>query len=105
MYGYDQRVEVFGSEGVILVSNNTTDRAVVSDAQGTHAALPLFFFVERYADAYLAEMTAFIEAIQNDTAPLVTGRDGREPVAMAHASRLSYDENRPVSLKEIDPSR
>lgn len=104
-YGYDQRVEVFGSGGVILVSNKKPDEVAVSDGHGTHAALPLFFFVERYVDAYLAEMKAFVEAVQHDTVPLVTGRDGREPVVMAYAARLSYRENRPVLLREVDPSR
>jgi len=102
VYGYDQRVEVFGSEGVIKVSNNTPHTAVVSNANGVHAPLPLFFFIERYVEAYVAEMKEFIECIQQNTTPLVTGIDGRIPVVMAYAAKKSFDENRPVKLTEVD---
>jgi myo-inositol 2-dehydrogenase/D-chiro-inositol 1-dehydrogenase len=102
MYGYDQRVEVFGSKGMVAVSNNTPDSAVVSDAQGVHGTLPLFFFVERYTDSYIAEMQAFIECVQQDKVPPVTGIDGRIPVVMGYAARRSYEDNRPVKLSEVD---
>ncbi|MFQ5612146.1 MAG: inositol 2-dehydrogenase [Anaerolineae bacterium] len=102
IYGYDQRVEVFGSEGVALVANETPHRAVVSDADGVHAALPLYFFLERYNEAYIAEMKAFIEAVREDQPPSVTGLDGRIPVVMGLAAWRSVRENRPVRLSEID---
>jgi myo-inositol 2-dehydrogenase/D-chiro-inositol 1-dehydrogenase len=102
-YGYDQRVEVFGSGGLVAVSNNTSDSAVVSDAQGIHGPLPLYFFIERYVDSYIAEMEAFIECVQQDKTPPVTGIDGRVPVVMGYAARKSYEENRPVRLDEISP--
>jgi myo-inositol 2-dehydrogenase/D-chiro-inositol 1-dehydrogenase len=102
VYGYDQRVEVFGDQGMVGVSNNTPDSAVVSNAQGVHGALPLFFFVERYTDSYIAEMEAFIECIREDGEPLVTGRDGRIPVVMGQAAATSYREGRPVELSEIE---
>ncbi len=102
VYGYDQRVEVFGSQGMVTVSNRAPDAAVISDAHGIHEPLPQFFFVERYADAYVAEMQAFIACIQKDTPPPVTGRDGRIPVVMGYAARLSYEEHRPVRLSEVE---
>jgi len=101
VYGYDQRVEVFGSEGMVVVSNNKPDTAEWSTADGVHSSLPLFFFIERYVDSYIAEMQAFIECIQQDKAPPVTGMDGRIPVVMGYAARKSYKENRPVKLSEI----
>jgi len=104
IYGYDQRVEVFGSGGVVMVSNNTPHTAVVSNAIGVHAPLPLFFFIERYTEAYIAEMKAFIECIQQDTIPPVTGIDGRIPVVMGFAAKKSFNENRPVKLTEVDMS-
>jgi len=100
-YGYDQRVEVFGSGGMVAVSNKTPDSAVVSDAEGVHGPLPLYFFIERYVDSYIAEMEAFIECIQQDRMPPVTGIDGRIPVVMGYAARRSYEENRPVRLGEV----
>jgi len=101
VYGYDQRVEVFGSEGMVMVSNRTPDTAVLSDGKGVHAAKPLYFFIERYAEAYVIEMKAFIRSILEDTPPPVTGRDGRIPVVMAYAARKSAQENRPVRLSEV----
>ncbi len=102
VYGYDQRVEVFGSEGVVVISNNTPDTVVVSNASGIHAPLPLFFFIERYTEAYIAEMKEFIECIQQDTTPPVTGIDGRIPVVMGYAAKKSYQDNRPVRLSEVE---
>jgi myo-inositol 2-dehydrogenase / D-chiro-inositol 1-dehydrogenase len=101
VYGYDQRVEVFGSRGNVIVSNNKPHNAVYSDTDGVHAALPLYFFLERYIEAYTAEMSAFIEAVQQDQAPPVSGIDGRIPVVMGLAAWKSYRENRPVKLSEI----
>jgi len=102
VYGYDQRVEVFGSEGVVIVGNDKPNTAVVSDSTGVHGALPLFFFVERYTESYLAEMRAFIAAVREDRTPSVTGLDGRIPVVMGYAAKKSFDEKRPVRLSEIE---
>ncbi|MFC1715198.1 inositol 2-dehydrogenase [Candidatus Poribacteria bacterium] len=102
VYGYDQRVEVFGSEGMIAVSNNTPDSAVLSNPNGVHAPLPLFFFMERYTESYIAELGAFIECVQQDSEPPVTGADGRAAVVIGYAAKKSYEENRPVKLIEVD---
>jgi myo-inositol 2-dehydrogenase/D-chiro-inositol 1-dehydrogenase len=102
VYGYDQRVEVFGSEGVVMVSNNTPDSAVVSDATGVHGALPLHFFMDRYIESYINEIQAFIEYLQGRISSPVTGLDGRIPVVMAYAAKRSYLENRPVRLSEVE---
>jgi myo-inositol 2-dehydrogenase/D-chiro-inositol 1-dehydrogenase len=102
VYGYDQRVEVFGSAGMVSVSNNTPDRHVLSDAQGVHAALPLYFFMQRYTESFIAEMTEFVQCLQKDTAPPVTGRDGRRPVVIGLAAQKSLRENRPVRVSEIE---
>jgi myo-inositol 2-dehydrogenase/D-chiro-inositol 1-dehydrogenase len=105
VYGYDQRVEVFGSRGMVAVTNNKPDSAVVSDATGERGSLPLFFFVERYTDSYVAEMKAFVECVVNDTPLPVSGLDGRIPVVMGYAAKKSYRERRPVRLSEIGGSR
>jgi myo-inositol 2-dehydrogenase/D-chiro-inositol 1-dehydrogenase len=102
VYGYDQRVEVFGSGGSIVAANRTPDNAIYSNADGVHAAKPLYFFIERYTDAFIAEMKEFITCILEDKTPSVTGIDGRIPVVMGLAARKSYRENRPVKLSEID---
>jgi myo-inositol 2-dehydrogenase/D-chiro-inositol 1-dehydrogenase len=105
VYGYDQRVEVFGSKGMLLAENNTPHRTIHSDARGVHAALPLYFFIERYTDSYIAEMQSFIRCIQDDTPPPVTGLDGRVPVVIGRAALKSLREGRPVQMAEIDSER
>ena len=101
VYGYDQRIEVFGSEGSISIANDIPDTATLSDAGGVHAALPLHFFLERYTEAYVAEIKAFVQAISSDSTPPVAGLDGRIPVVMGLAAWKSYRKNRPVALSEI----
>jgi myo-inositol 2-dehydrogenase/D-chiro-inositol 1-dehydrogenase len=100
-YGYDQRVEVLGSQGSVATNNNYPNTAVISTADAVRRDLPLSFFMERYTESYVAELVAFVEAIQNDRPAPVNGLDGRIPVVMGLAARRSYDENRPVRLAEI----
>ena len=102
VYGYDQRVEVFGSKGMVTAANPLTDTVTFSDSAGTRAAAPPYFFIERYKPAFLAELQAFLTCIREDTAPLVTGEDGRVPVVMGFAAMQSLRENRPVRLDEIE---
>jgi myo-inositol 2-dehydrogenase/D-chiro-inositol 1-dehydrogenase len=101
VYGYDQRVEVFGSKGMASTENNTPNRSRLSTSDGVREDLPLYFFMERYIESYLNEMNAFIECIIEDKVPPVTGQDARVPVVMGKAARLSYEQNRPVALSEI----
>ena len=101
VYGYDQRVEVFGSGGMVQVSNNTPNSAVYSDSDGVHAAKPLYFFLERYTQSFIDEMRQFCEAVAQGRPTPVTGIDGRIPVVMGMAAWKSYREKRPVKLSEI----
>lgn len=102
VYGYDQRAEVFGSGGMAATANNTPNTSVYSDAEGVHAEKPLYFFLERYMDSFVAEMRDFIAAVREDTVTPVTVEDGRVPVVIAMAAKRSLDENRPVRLSEIE---
>lgn len=97
-YGYDQRVEVFGSKGVVLVSNKTPDNHILMNAERSESSKPLFFFLERYKDSFITEMQAFIDAIVNDTNTLVSGMDGLIPVRIGLAAKKSFAENRPVRV-------
>ena len=101
VYGYDQRVEVFGSEGMVMVKNNTPDTHVSLDREGTHASLPLNFFMERYTESYLREMQAFVNSILENKPVPVNGNDGLMAVAIGLAAAKSAKENRPVKLSEI----
>ena len=101
VYGYDQRVEVFGSAGALEARNETPDRVVHSSADGVYSARPLYFFLERYMESFIAEMSEFVRCVRQDQPPPVSGLDGRIPVVMAMAASRSYQEGRPVRLSEI----
>ena len=101
VFGYDQRVEVFGSGGEARTGNVHPNQVTISDANSVRRDLIMHFFVERYFESYVAEMTAFIDAIENDTDVPVSGADGRAPVVMAMAGLRSLGENRPVKLNEF----
>jgi myo-inositol 2-dehydrogenase/D-chiro-inositol 1-dehydrogenase len=100
-YGYDQRAEVFGTEGCIAISNDSDSNAVFSGKDGVVAEKPMFFFLERYMMAYATEVDCFVEAIINDTPTIVNAQDGLEPVLIGLAARKSVDEHRPVRIDEI----
>jgi len=101
VYGYDQRVEVFGSEGMVTVANNTPDTHIYLDRTGVHTALPLNFFMERYTESYLREMQAFVDSLRSGTPVPVTGHDGLIAVRIALAAAKSAKENRPVEVAEV----
>jgi myo-inositol 2-dehydrogenase / D-chiro-inositol 1-dehydrogenase len=101
VYGYDQRLEVFGSMGMAKVDNNKPDTHVLYNADGTHGPLPLNFFMDRYVASYLAEMKVFIDSLLNDIEIPVNGLDGLEAMKIALAANISYKQNRPVLTKEV----
>jgi myo-inositol 2-dehydrogenase/D-chiro-inositol 1-dehydrogenase len=78
-YGYDQRIEAFGENGMLQAGNRRSTTVAFSGAATTAAQDPLLhFFIERYAAAYVAEIDHFVDCVENGTAPLVGYRDGRE---------------------------
>ena len=101
VYGYDQRLEVFGSAGAARAENQATDTVLKSDDGGIHSAKPPRFFMDRYTDCYITEFREFIDCVLHDKTPPVTGRDGRLAVVIGHAAIKSRKENRPVRLSEI----
>lgn len=103
-YGYDQRVEVFGERGMVRVENPKPHQAVLSSEDGDYSPPLLHFFVERYAESYVRELTDFLSCVREGKQPPVTGRDGKIPVVMGYAAKRSLEEGRPVKLSEIDPS-
>jgi len=101
IYGYDQRIEVFGADGMLWAENKTAHNTGRGDATGMHRPQPQHFFMDRYTESFVAEMKAFVEAILSDTPAPVTGHDGRVPVVMGMAAKRSLAENRWVSVSEI----
>lgn len=100
VYGYDQRMEVFGNAGSLESSNLLPDHVTHRNNAAVAGAKPLYFFLERYNQSFIVELQAFIDAIIADEPVPVSGMDGRMPVVMGLAARRSYDENRPVRLDE-----
>jgi myo-inositol 2-dehydrogenase/D-chiro-inositol 1-dehydrogenase len=101
VYGYDQRIEVFGSEGMITADNNTATRTRLTTAEAVMSDVPLHFFIERYTEAYLAEMRAFVDCVAKDIEPPATGADGRISIVLAKAAQLSLETGRVVKVSEI----
>lgn len=102
VYGYDQRVEVFGSEGCAQDENDIPNTAVLSTAEGTTYGTAYKVMWDRYTGAFVAEMQAFAQAVANDTETPVTGEDGLYPVLMAAAATKSLHEGRPVKISEVE---
>lgn len=100
-YGYDQRAEVFGSKGQVSISNDTTSSAVLSNEDGVTAEKPLYFFLERYMQAYAEEMNQFVDSIVNDKPVPANADDGLKAVLIGLAAKKSYEEKRPVKISEI----
>jgi myo-inositol 2-dehydrogenase / D-chiro-inositol 1-dehydrogenase len=77
VYGYDQRVEVFGSLGMVAVSNNTPDTHVYCDGEGVHSAKPLYFFLERYSESFLTDGVGSSEIVPGEPASKTVGNQLR----------------------------
>lgn len=100
-YGYDQRVELLGSEGMLQAENVLENTLVKSTAGGVIGAKPTYFFLERYMPAYTAEWAAFVEAVTSGGAYPVDLADGITALAMAEAATRSAQEEKPVRLADV----
>lgn len=97
-YGYDQRVEVFGSGGRLIAGNRTSTTVELADGHAVSSDKPLHFFLERYADAYRIELDAFLDAVAKGTPMPVGAADGRQALVLADAALRSLQEGRPVTV-------
>jgi myo-inositol 2-dehydrogenase / D-chiro-inositol 1-dehydrogenase len=101
-YGFDQRVEVFGSAGMAASENPLAHTGVVFTAEGaSRPALP-HFFLQRYVPSYLREWAAFRHAVRNGAAPPVSTRDARAPLVIGLAALRSLRDRRPVGTREVE---
>jgi myo-inositol 2-dehydrogenase/D-chiro-inositol 1-dehydrogenase len=101
VYGYDQRLEIFGSKGMMKAENNTEDNVQAYTTAGEESSLPLHFFLERYEQAYRSCLSTFIECILEDKPSPVNGHDGLMATAIGIAAKKSLVEGRPVKMSEI----
>ncbi|APX17978.1 inositol 2-dehydrogenase (plasmid) [Phaeobacter inhibens] len=101
VYGYDQRVEVLGSEGLLQAQNVLENTLVKSTTAGVSSAKPTYFFLERYMPAYKAEWAAFVTAVQGKSEMPVNLHDGVAALAMAEAATRSAKTGQPVAMADI----
>jgi myo-inositol 2-dehydrogenase/D-chiro-inositol 1-dehydrogenase len=101
VYGYDQRVEVFGSAGMAASENPLADSAIVRSETGTRAATLPYFYLDRYIPSYLREWEAFVRAVSAGATPPVTGPDARAPLVIGMAAWRSLREGRSVRIEEV----
>ncbi|MDX6726716.1 MAG: myo-inositol 2-dehydrogenase / D-chiro-inositol 1-dehydrogenase [Baekduia sp.] len=102
VYGYDQRVEVFGAGGMAASENPLAHTGVVRTAEGTRSPTLPYFFLDRYVPSYVREWEAFVAAVAAGTPPPVTTHDARAPLVIGLAAWRSLREGRPVRIAEID---
>ncbi|WP_137934397.1 inositol 2-dehydrogenase [Mesorhizobium comanense] len=94
VYGYDQRIEVHGSKGMLQASNRTPTSVSFSGETGISADRPLYFFVERYAESYQAELDHFIQSVASGRTPAVGAADGRKAMILCEAALASVKSGR-----------
>jgi myo-inositol 2-dehydrogenase / D-chiro-inositol 1-dehydrogenase len=97
-YGYDQRIEVAGAKGMLRAQNIGETTVEHFGPKGTVSDRPLDFFLERYADAYRAEMSSFVEALKSKTTMPVGARDGRQALVLAEAALKSHKTGQAVKI-------
>ncbi len=100
-YGYDQRIEVFGSKGAAMAANDTPTNVTIMNSDGVTTDKPLYFFLERYMQSFRDEMVQFVDAVLNDKDTPTTGVDGLDSILVALAAKKSVKEGRPVKISEI----
>lgn len=97
-YGYDQRIEVFGSEGMVRAGNKRMTQVEFANRDGFHKEPVMPFFLERYADAYRLQMDRFLQAVNKQSVDIPQGFDGLQALRLADAAQKSLETGRPVSL-------
>jgi myo-inositol 2-dehydrogenase/D-chiro-inositol 1-dehydrogenase len=98
VYGYDQRIEIHGSAGMVAAQNEHPVNIEVADASG-YARPPLHdFFMTRYVDAYANEINAFIDSLADGAASVPVGQDGLNALLIADAALASAKSGRSVDI-------
>ncbi|MGH8601308.1 MAG: inositol 2-dehydrogenase [Gammaproteobacteria bacterium] len=103
VYGYDQRVELMGSQGMVISDNRKPHELRRFTSTAVETSQPYqFFFLERYQEAFMAEIDGFVDCVEKGATPLASFEDGRRALVLAEAAYLSMRERRLVRISEID---
>ena len=97
-YGYDQRIEAFGEKGLLLAGNRDARSLQTWSATGITGEKPLYFFLERYTEAYRAEMAHFLACLAGEEQPRVNAEDGLRALELAEAANESLASGQAVQL-------
>ncbi|WP_394210004.1 inositol 2-dehydrogenase [Enterovibrio calviensis] len=97
-YGYDQRIELHGSKGMLKAGNVREHLVEHWGEDDCSSAKPQYFFLERYKEAYMAEWQHFVDVLEGKTEPQCTGIDGEQALVLAEASLESLETHQTVNL-------
>jgi myo-inositol 2-dehydrogenase/D-chiro-inositol 1-dehydrogenase len=97
-YGYDQRIEAHGAKGGLFAGNRTQTSVSFGGTGGFSSDPALPFFLERYEQAYRAELDAFVRCLETGAAPSPSGLDGLKALVLADAATASAKTGQPVRL-------
>ena len=97
-YGYDQRIEVHGSKGLVSAENLRATTVEIANDAGYRREPLLNFFMTRYTEAYRAEIAAFVAALEAGTPMAPSGDDGLKALLLADAAATSLKEGRAVAV-------
>lgn len=101
VYGYDIRTEILGTEGTLKIGYLRETPIMVMTKEGiTHDVVP--YFTERFEQAYLTQLQDFVDNLLQGKPPAVTCADGVAALQASAAATLSFKENRPVTVTELD---
>lgn len=101
-YGYDQRIELFGSKGVAVAGNVHTSTTVVATKDGVVGDVPEHFFLERYREAYRTEIVSFFDKVRNGGTPECTFEDGIKAIRLAQAALEALKTGQKVNVKPVE---
>ena len=106
-FGYDQRIEVLGTKGMLSAGNPLRSTVVAATQVGITYDRPFDSFLDRYRDSYRLEWAHFVQVAEGRVRPLVSGRDGERALALADAALESLRRERRVEIPafEADAAR
>jgi myo-inositol 2-dehydrogenase/D-chiro-inositol 1-dehydrogenase len=102
VYGYDQRVEILFSDGLVAVGNESENMITKGHRDGFHTSRLTDFFMQRYGQCYIDEVCQFIACVRDDKPTPINGEDGRLAVLLGHAAWKSFREKRSINLKQFE---
>jgi myo-inositol 2-dehydrogenase/D-chiro-inositol 1-dehydrogenase len=105
-FGYDQRVEVFGDKGSLQGENRSPASVVRSDKGGITQGLPYSFFMDRYSEAYVGIVRAFVSSVAGESQKdgleyLASASDGKATILAGMAAKASLEGKRPVKISDV----